>query len=64
MLKSQVRQGLTSVTWAQQATGMWQSQLSLSGTGAGFVEWGSNEEMRKETVTEDNFFKKLVCEGG
>lgn len=44
--------------------GMWQSQLSLSGAGAEFVGLGSNEEMKKETVSEDNFFKQLVCEGG
>lgn len=46
-----------------EATGMWQSQVSLSGARAGFGGLGTNEEMKKETLSED-IFNKLLSEGG
>lgn len=42
-------------------TVVWQSQLSLSRPGVGFVGLGSNREIEKKTVSGDTFFKKLGC---
>lgn len=59
MLKSQVKTGTNKCQLGlNKVTGLWQSRLSLSGAGFGFVGLGSNAGMEMDTMKWGQLFQE------